>query len=68
MIRTFKPAITDDAKTLKFKATKLNNFVSEKMNFPGLRPYGIDPSKFSHFNQLGQSRILEQAPVAPGAR
>lgn len=42
---------------------QLNKLVSERMNFPLLRAYGIDMGSQSRYNQSGKSRIPESAPV-----
>lgn len=64
MIESLFPAPGDDQRTNAIKRQRLAQFVSEKMHFPILHTYGIDPTRNSgRFNNQGQSRIQESAPV-----
>jgi len=62
MIGAMKPELTDDAQTLQMKRSRLNQFVSEKMNFPMLHAYGITPPQ-GRYSQQGQKTIQLGAPV-----
>lgn len=65
MIRHLMPAAGDDPQTTHQKRSQLNTFLSQKMSFPSLKPYGIDPNNFGRFNPHGQSRFAIQPPVKP---
>lgn len=62
MIAPLFPAPGDSAETTQLKRTQLAKLVQEKMNFPLLQSYGINPSTFSRFGQGGQNKIQESAP------
>lgn len=62
MIDAFFPAYGDSAQTQAIKRAQMNKFISEKMNFPQLKAYGIDVSQSGRFNDKGKSRIPESAP------
>jgi len=54
------PAVGDDANTIAAKRAKLNQIVSEKMNFPTLQAYGINLGNVSgtgRFTQGGEKKI-----------
>jgi hypothetical protein len=65
MIEPLFPDIKDDAKTRMIKRQRLNAFVSEKMNFPSLVPYGISPAVAGRYTSQGRDRYAVGAPVAP---
>lgn len=62
MVAAAFPKYGDDAKTLEIKRRQLNAMVSEKMNFPELTKWGIDPSTFGLFNEQGSSKIPYTKP------
>lgn len=57
MIKALFPAPGDSADTSATKRAQLTKFVTEKMNFPLLRAYGINLGNSGRFNNQGQSRI-----------
>ena len=67
MIKVMFPSGSDvggtDSETRVLKRRELNNFVSSKMHFPILKTYGIDPGHLGMYNQQGQSKFNEAAPV-----
>jgi len=63
MIGELFPGAGEDQKTINIKRQQLDNFIKQKMSFPMLNSYGIDPRGFGRMNQQGQSRIKESAPV-----
>lgn len=57
MIESLFPAPGDNDKTNALKRQRLAQFVSEKMHFPILQTYGINPTNNSgRFNSQGQDR------------
>lgn len=63
MLRGLFPATGDDSKTIQTKRIQMNKFVSEKMNFPMLKAYGINPTENSRYSNAGQKTIQLRAPV-----
>lgn len=59
------PTWKDDDKTIRIKLNAINKLISEKMHFPSLTQYGIDPTKQGRFSQSGESRFKLGAPVKP---
>lgn len=57
------PGVGDDPATIKTKRARLNSLITEKMHFPVLNSYGINPGNAGRFNKQGQSKIQESAPV-----
>lgn len=65
MLETLFPNKTDSAETIALKRERLNRLVSEKMNFPQLKQYGISPDSLSgsSYNSQGQSKFQLQPVV-----
>jgi hypothetical protein len=51
LINSFKPKMSDSAQVTRFKKQKFENFIQQKMTFPVLDSYGINPTK----NNMGNS-------------
>lgn len=62
MLEALWPARGDSAETVAQKRAQIEKLVSEKMNFPMLKPLGITPESMSRFGQGGQKRISLGAP------
>ena len=62
------PAAGDDAETIKEKKMRLDSLISDKMNFPMLRPLGITPESMSRyaFGKGGEKAITLGKPVLGG--
>lgn len=52
-----------DDKTMRVQRAALDRLASEKMHYPELKQWGIDPTSFGKYNAQGQSRIPESAPI-----
>lgn len=63
LIEAFFPKYGDNEETLLVKKQQMNKFVQEKMNFPLLKSYGINPNNNSNFNSQGQNKVQEGPPV-----
>jgi hypothetical protein len=64
MLETLFPAPGDSTDTLNEKRTRINNLISEKMNFPQLDFYGINPNQTGRYNAQGMNKIKESAPIS----
>lgn len=62
MLRGLFPAPGDDPNTIKVKRAQMKNFLDQKMNFPALKPYGINPMNFGRHQSSGASKYTETAP------
>ena len=62
MVESLFPAKGDNPQTIAIKRQKLQSLISQKMNFPLLKSYGLDPLLKGRYGSGGQSRIQESAP------
>lgn len=58
MINSMKPSMGESDSVRRFKQQRLESFINQKMNFPILDSYGINPVK----NNMGK-KIQESAPI-----
>jgi hypothetical protein len=65
MLRGLFPAPGDSQETSMMKRNQMNKFLSEKMNFPQLKAYGISPGA-SRFASSGEKKIQLGAPKLQG--
>lgn len=62
MMKGLFPKVGDSDQTRRLRRSQLNKFISEKMNYPALRPYGFDPAGQSRYNAQGMDRLPPMAP------
>lgn len=62
-LETLWPNLADDEKTRLVKRAQMNKLINEKMNYPTLKAYNIDPAQFGQYGTNGQARIQMSAPV-----
>lgn len=63
MIEPLFPEITDNDETRMVKRRRLQQLIEEKMHFPTLQFFGIDPKSMGQFSSSGQPKIKEMPPV-----
>lgn len=64
MIESLFPSSLDiGSETRQLKRDQLNKFISEKMNFPILKTYGIDTHGLGRFGEHGETKIQESEPI-----
>ncbi len=63
MLESLWPLRGDSDKTREIKRIQMDKLISEKMNFPTLKAWGLDPAQWSRYNAQGQNRIPQSAPV-----
>lgn len=63
MLSVLFPAKGDSPQTIQLKRNQINKLISEKMNFPLLNSYGIQPASLGRFNNSGQSKIQMAPPI-----
>lgn len=69
MLEPLFPKLSDDMATRMQKRQALTRLINEKLNYPTLDAYHINPVKQGgRFNEQGQSKFKEMAPVAPKKR
>lgn len=68
MLEPIFPKVGDSEATLRAKKAALDNLISDKMNFPVLKPLGITPETMSRysFGKGGEKGITLGAPVLKG--
>lgn len=68
MLETLWPAAGDSAQTIRTKKIALDNLISDKLNFPMLKPLGITPETVSRygFGMGGEKAIKLGKPVLKG--
>lgn len=57
------PSMSDNEKSLAVKRRQIDKLVSEKMQFPRLKAYGINPLGGQKYGEGGQKKIQLGAPV-----
>lgn len=65
MLESLFPSPGDSPETIRTKRIQLVKMANEKMHFPMLQAYGINMGATGRFDNQGQSRIQESAPVIP---
>lgn len=60
MLESLFPKLSDNEKTVALKRQKIDNLISEKMHFPVLSAYGLDPSKFASTAATPESQLNPQ--------
>lgn len=63
MLDTLKPGVGENANTLQAKRAAMQRLMSEKLHFPALKIWNIDPSGGARYDNLGRPRVQESAPV-----
>jgi hypothetical protein len=63
MLRHLFTGVTDDSKTIASNRRQIEKLISQKMNFPRLQAYGINPSGGQRYDSSGQKRIQLGPPV-----
>lgn len=62
VMKSFKPSPGDLESTVEDKKRRLKQFIDSKLNFPSLKPYGIEPMRWSRFGAGGDKK-LQLGPV-----
>ncbi len=62
MLQTLFPAMGDNADTAMSKRGQIVKLITEKLNFPELKKWGIDLSNTGRYDNTGKSRITEGKP------
>lgn len=62
MMKGLFPRVGDSDSTRRLRRIQLNKFITEKMNFPALAPYGYNPSAGGRYNAQGMDRLPPMAP------
>ncbi len=62
MLDSLFPATGDDTTTLSTKRAQTIKLITEKLNFPELKKWGIDLSNSGRYDNTGKSRIPEGKP------
>lgn len=57
MLDSIWPMVGDSQQVIAEKRQRLNNLITEKMNFPMLKPLGITPEGMSRFGAGGEKRF-----------
>ena len=57
------PSVTDNAKTVALKRAQIERLISEKMHFPRLQAFGVNPFGEQRYGQGGQKTIQLGPPV-----
>lgn len=63
MLGALFPAAGDSAETLNAKRTQTVKLITEKLNYPELKKWGIDLSNTGRYDNTGKPRIPEGKPV-----
>ena len=62
-LNALKPKLSDSDKTVQLKIQRANALISQKMHFPLLEAYGINPGAGARYNDQGASKIQLGRPV-----
>lgn len=61
--KVLRSSLFDDGSTVAKNRQHVFNMFQDKMSFPILKAYGLDPAAGSRYTSGGQSRIQESAPI-----